>query len=188
MIDLEAKKAACAQIIEGRVVDDQVRVAVCIKGSVLGFPATLEAVQPKWPFGVTYYLETKVIDDPQNQARSEGNTVSVLPRHGKGLMAIVSRILLFESHGLPIGDKKMESAFIFSYTDRAVAERFLKYPGVWETLCKLEQYCKFSELTIRVDAGLALSQSRSFVNLDLDVYRETFKLVGELGQILFEAF
>lgn len=188
MIDLDAKKNACAQIIEGRVVDDHNRVAVCIKGSVLGFPATLEALSPKWPFGVTYYVETKVIDDPQKPANAEDNTITIMPRHAKGLLAFVSRVLLFESHGLPIGDKKIESAFILGYTERAVAERFLKYPGVWETLSKLEQYCKFSELTIRVDAGLALMQSRSFNSLDLDVYRETFKLLGEMGQILFEAF
>jgi hypothetical protein len=46
----------------------------------------------------------------------------------------------------------------------------------------------FTEITIKADAGLSVSQPKSFDALDLDVAREVFKVIGELGQVLFEAF
>jgi hypothetical protein len=33
-----------------------------------------------------------------------------------------------------------------------------------------------------------LSQPKNFHSLDPDVFRETFRLLAELGQVLFEAF
>ncbi len=43
---LEAKMETLAKIIDGHIVHDETRVAVCIKGTLLGFPATLEAISP----------------------------------------------------------------------------------------------------------------------------------------------
>jgi hypothetical protein len=186
--DLEAKQKAVAEIIEGRVVVDEKRVPICVKGSVLGFPATLEAISPGFPFGVNYYLETKVGVEPSAAAKP-GATITITPRYGKGwIMGFLSHILFFEATGLPVGDKRLESRFIFNYTNQADAHRFLSYPGIADSLAKLEHYCKFSELTVKSDAGLALSQPRSFAALDLDVCRETFRILGQMGQVLFEAF
>jgi hypothetical protein len=47
---------------------------------------------------------------------------------------------------------------------------------------------KFTEVVIRADAGLSLSQPKSFNALDLDICKETFRSLAELGQILFESF
>ena len=54
----DSKSRSIAQALDGKVVDDSARVAVCIKGSLLGFPATMEAFRPHFPFGVNYYIET----------------------------------------------------------------------------------------------------------------------------------
>ncbi|HEY9868236.1 MAG TPA: hypothetical protein V6D08_03655 [Candidatus Obscuribacterales bacterium] len=188
MIDLDAKMQAVADIIEGRVVKDDQRVAVSIKGSVLGFPATLEAVHTGWPFGVMYFLETQVIEDPAKSAHKEPLKMTVMPRFGRGLFRFFAHILLFESQGQSINDKALESRFIFQYNDLPLAERFVKYPGNPDRLARLEEYSKFTELTVKSDAGIYLAQPKSFVALDLDVCRETFRLLGELGQVLFEAF
>lgn len=187
-VDIEAKKKAVAQIIEGRVVHDEKRVAVCIKGSALGFPATLEATNFGWPLGCMYFIETKVIVDPSKPAAPHPLSLVITPRQGRGLLAIIFRLLLLESEGMPVGDKRIQSRFVITYADRDIAERFLKYPGVFDNLLKLEKYCQFGEMQIRGDAGIYLSQSTSFKKLDLDVCRETFRTLSELGQVLFEAF
>jgi hypothetical protein len=188
-IDIAAKKQAVAQIIEGRVVDDDQRVAVLVKGSVLGFPATLQAIGSTWPFGVMYLLETQVVEDPNKPIDQDGVlNVTLTPRMGRGLMGVFSRIVLFEPTGMSVGDKAMESRFVFDYNSHSLCERLVKYPGVTDILLKLEQYAKFTEMTVKTDAGLYLSQPKSFQSLDLDVCRETFKLLGELGQVVFEAF
>ncbi len=189
MIDLDAKLQAVADIIEGRVIKDDPRVAVSVKGSVLGFPATLEAVQAGWPFGVMYFLETQVIEDPAktNDLR-EPLKLTVMPRMGRGLLRFFSHILLFESTGQTVGDRNLESQFVFQYNESPLAERFVKYPGNADRLLRLEDYSKFGELSVKSDAGIFLSQPKSFTALDLDVCRETFRLIGELGQVLFESF
>jgi len=188
MIDLEAKKQAIAEIIEGRVVPDETRVAVSIKGSVIGFPASLEALNTGWPFGVMYSLDTKVVDDPNKPTIKEPLKMTILPRMGRGLLRFIAHIVLFEARGMRVGDKFLESKFVFEYSDEQLAERFVRYPGMSERLIKLEQFSGFNELTIKSDAGLFLSQPKSFTALDLDVCRETFRLLGEMGQVLFESF
>ena len=189
MIDLDAKLQAVAEIIEGRVIRDDPRVQVSVKGSVLGFPATLEAVQSGWPFGVMYFLETQVVEDPSKiNAERDPLTLTIMPRMGRGLLRFFSHILLFESTGQTVGDKGLESQFVFQYNESALAERFVKYPGNSDRLVRLEEFSKFGELSVKSDAGIFLSQPKSFTALDLDVCRETFRLVGELGQVLFESF
>lgn len=188
MSDLSPQKLQMmAQMIEGRVVEDT-RFEVTIKGTVLGFPATLQAIKAGWPFGVTYTLETQVIDDPNRPPQPDALSMTISPRMTHGLMAFVARLLLFEPQGQHLQDKRMEKSFIFSFNNTMEAERFVKYPGVFENLLHLEEYAKFSEMVIKAHAGIVLSQPENFNNLDPDVYRETFKLLGEVGQILFEAF
>jgi hypothetical protein len=187
-VDIEGKKKAVAQIVEGRVVNDEKRVPICIKGSVLGFPATLEATNFGWPLGCMYYIETKVILDPNKPPQTHPLSLTITPRHGKGILAFIFRLLLLESHGMQLSDKRIQSNFVVTYADRDIAERFLKYPGVFDNLLKLEKYCQFGEMQIKGDAGIYFSQSNSFKDLDLDVCRETFRALSELGQVLFEAF
>lgn len=188
MIDLVAKMQAVADIIDGRVIQDDPRVAVSVKGSVLGFPAALEAIQTGWPFGVMYMLETEVVEDPSRPSAGEALKLTVTPRVGRGFFRFFAHVLLFESAGQSVSDKALESRFIFQYNEGRLAERFVKYPGNADRLARLEEYAQFSELTVKSDAGLYLAQPKSFAALDLDICRETFRLLGELGQVLFEAF
>ncbi len=188
MIDLEAKLSAASEIIDGRVIKDSQRVAVCVKGLVLGFPATIEAISPGWPFGVMYTVETNVVVDPSQPQRQDLLQLTIYPRMGRGLWSLFTKLLLFESKGMTVHDRKLEGVFNFSYDNSHAAERFVKYPGVSENLMLLETTTKFSEIVIKSDRGIYLSQPTSFNALNLDVCRATFRALGELGQVLFEAF
>jgi hypothetical protein len=161
MSDLNSKIEAIAQIIDGRVDQEQTRVAVSIKGIVLGFPATIEALQPTWPFGCMYTIETKVIVDPMRQT-DQGFKMSIYPRVGRGIMGLLTKILLFESKGTPIGDRKLESKFNFGVDNQSEGERFIRTTGVAEHINALEEIAKFSEIVIKSDAGIYLAQPTSF--------------------------
>ncbi len=192
MIDQEAKLRAVAEIIEGEVIDDSKRVQVCVKGSVLGFPATFEAMRTGFPFGVTYTVEVQErqstsVFSPDGETASDLN-MQILPRYAKGIFGFLTRILLFESKGQKIGERSFDSQFISTFNDFSQAERFIKYPGVMDKVNKLNSFTKFNEIGIRVEAGVYLGQPKSFDSLELDVCRETFCLLGELGQVIFEAF
>lgn len=186
--ETDARALAIAQIIDGRRVQDNRPLEVCVKGSVLGFPASIEAINASWPFGVTYNLNTKIVIDPEKQETSLPLKMTITPRTVRGPIAIIARLLLFESKGAPVGDKRYDSRYIISYNNVKLAERFARYPGVFENIAKLEQFCKFSELHIVSDAGISLNQPRAFNTLDLDICRETFRILGDLGQVLFDAF
>lgn len=189
MIDLQAKMESVAEILDGRIEHSpDSGLAVCVKGSVLGFPATLQAIGPGWPFGVMYLVETEVIEDPNRHRPADALQMVVYPRVGRGFMGFFTHILLFESRGMSVRDKRLESKFVFSHNDENLAERFVKYPGNFDRLMSLEEYSKFNELTVKTDAGIVLSQPKSFNALDLDCCRATFKTLGELGQVLFESF
>lgn len=184
----ETKQQTIATMIDGRVVDDTDRVAVCIKGTVEGFPATLEAIYATWPFGVVYTIEVNVVEDPSAQrTRGEGH-ITIYPRIGRGVGSIFTRLFLFESSGMHIGDKRLENVFNFSYDERSSAERLIHYPGVSEHLLNLNAIAKFSEVIIRPSVGIYLSQPNSFNSLDFDVCRSTFKSMGAIAKILHEAF
>jgi hypothetical protein len=184
---LEAKAQSVAQIIEGRVVPNVPNLAVSIQGSVLGFPVTIQAIGTKWPFPTMYFLETKIIEDPQHPAE-EPLMLTIAPRMGKGILSYFTRIVLFEPMGMGVGNKKLESSLLFHYNSAVQAERFVQYPAVAETLDKLNRYCKFSEIKISSREGIYLAQPKSFEALDLDVCRQTVKYLGELGQVLFDVF
>lgn len=116
------------------------------------------------------------------------STINVCPRIGRGLMRFFSHALLFESRGQGISNKKLESKLIFSYDDRDVAERLLLYPGVGDNLLALEEISKFSEVVIKTDKGIYLSQPTSFNSLDLDIMRATFREMAELGATMYDLF
>ena len=185
--ELNVKQQAIAQIIDGQVIDEKERVAVCIKGSVQGLPSRIEAMFPNWPFGVMYTVESRVVDDPARQGDLPAR-ITVYPRMGRGLMGILTRLVLFESKGMSVSDKRLESLYILGYDDSPTAHRFLRYPGVSEYLQQLDGVAKFSELVIKTDAGIFLAQPNNFNSLDLDVCRGTFRILGELAHILAEAF
>jgi hypothetical protein len=182
-----AKIETVERMIEGRRNPDS-PCQVFIKGTVLGFPAILQAFISHWPFGVTYILETKVIDDPNAVGGEKPLSMSILPRLARGPFHSITRFVFFESTGMRIGDKRVQNDFVIQANNKREAERFIGYPEVYDKLLRLEKMSRFTEVTVKADAGLALSQPKSFDSLDLDTAREIFKIMGELGQVLFEAF
>jgi hypothetical protein len=183
-----AKVQTAAELIEGRVIQGEAPVAVMIRGTVLGFPAIFQAIYEGWPFGVTYIIETKVVDDPDHVCDKNDLVMNIMHRNAKGPLRSVMRLLLMESRGVAVGDKRIQQRYLISCNNNSQADRFLRYPGVYDALLKLEEMTKFNEIQIKVNAGLSLSQPKSFNSLDLDVYLETFRAVSELGQILFDSF
>ncbi len=187
MKDIEAKVASIAAVLEGAL-EPSDRVEICIKGIVLGFPAALEAFSPSFPFGVNYFVETKVVDDPQGGLAKNPLKLTIAARHARGFLSVLIRLLLFERQGQLLNQANIDRAFICQYDQDDEAKRFGRYPGVDEKLLALHRYSNFTELVIKTDAGLYLAQQVSFEKLDVDVCRETFRLLGELGQVIFDAF
>jgi hypothetical protein len=187
MLD-KAKVQRAAELIEGRVVEGEAPVAIFVRGTVLGFPAIFQAIYDGWPFGVTYIIETKIVDDPGRVADRNDLVMSIMHRNAKGPLRSIMRLLLMESRGVAVGDKRIQDRYLISCNNNSQADRFLRYPGVYDALLKLEEMTKFNEIQIKANAGLSLSQPKSFASLDLDVYLETFRVLSELGQILFESF
>ncbi len=182
------KLEAIAKLIEGHVVDDSDRVEVCVKGTLLGFPVTLESFRAGWPFGVTFFLE---IGEPSTIPRPvdpDALNMTFYPRMTRGLYSFFARMLLLESKGQPIDEPRIKSNFLVAYNVRERAERFVHYPGVLEKVLKLEHYAKFSELVIRTDAGISMSVAQNFNGLEMDVAKESFQCISELGQIMFDNF
>jgi hypothetical protein len=189
MSDLETKIRTIAHLIDGHAVQDQNRVAVCIKGLVQGFPATLEAIYPSWPFGVMYTVETKIVVDPNNESEEDyAFKMSICPRVGKGFMGMFTKVLLFESSGTSVGDRKLQSRFNFSVDNQVLGEKFIKYPHVAEHIYALDEIAKFSEIVIKSDAGIYLAQPTSFNALAPDNCRVIFSELAQLGQTLTESF
>ena len=183
----QAKIETVCRMLEGRL-DPDSPCQVFVKGTVLGFPAILQAFVAHWPFGVTYILETKVIDDPDSTTDKDALDMSIVPRLARGPFHNVTRFAFFEASGMQIGDKRVQNHFIISANNKIEASRFISYPEVFDKLLRLEKMSRFTEVTIKANAGLAVSQAKSFNSLDLDTAREVFKVMGELGQIMFESF
>jgi hypothetical protein len=188
MTELEDKVQTFAKIVEGRSITDDPRFEVFIKGTVMGFPVMLQAIKATWPFGLIYTLETQVIDDPNAPPDPNALLMQLSPRVARGMFAFFAKILLFEPTGQHLSDRRMEQRFMFTYNNALEAERFVRYPGLFENLLRLEHCAKFTELTIRAKAGLVLTQPVNFNSINPDVCRETFKLMSDVGQVLFEAF
>jgi hypothetical protein len=188
MTNNQTKLASLAELLDGRIVNDNQRVEVCIKGAVLGFPATLEAIRSSYPFGVTYFLETQIIEDPSAAAAMGPLKLVLTPRYARGILAVLGRILFFEARGQKLEITELDSRFICSTNDLDAARRFAQYPGIEDKLAKLYKYSNFSELLIKTDAGICLSQPTSFNALNADVFKEVFRLLGEIGQVIFDRF
>jgi hypothetical protein len=186
-MELEGKQRDIAGLIDGEAVDDSDRVAVCIKGTVEGFPAQLEAFMPGWPFGVTYVIQTKVMEDPHNQ-NSGGSKITILPRIGRGFMSFFAHVFLFESKGMYVNDRDLEKKLIFSYEYRDEALRLIKYPGIPDILLTLESDCKLKEMIIKTGAGIYFSQGVSFRDLDADLCRATFGYLGQIARVMGDMF
>jgi hypothetical protein len=187
MLD-QQKAEAAARLIEGRVIKDENPAELLIRGTVIGFPAILQALFAGWPFGVTYVVETKVVDDPAAQADTKAMSMTIVPRMAHGFLKTFTRVLFLEPSVIPVGDKRVQEKYLVTTNNVEQADRFFRYPGVYDTMIKLEKMTKFTEVTIKTDAGLSLSQPTAFNNLDLDICKETFRGLADLGQILFESF
>jgi len=187
MIDKDAKLSKAAEILEGKVVEDAIGLEVCVKGTVLGFPVTLQALRASFPFGITYVVETDVMAEnaPRDPALMN---LTIMPRYARGFFGFITRLFLLESKGEKMGDKKFDSKYIVSTNNHNEAERFIRYPGVVDKIEALQVNTKFNEIGVKAKAGLYLSQPTSFNAVNLDVVRASFKELGELGQVLFEAF
>ncbi|MBX9671542.1 MAG: hypothetical protein K2X93_28395 [Candidatus Obscuribacterales bacterium] len=186
--DTQEKVESVARMLQGKVVENTAGLEICAKGTTLGFPATLQAIGATFPFGVTYIVETNVLGEKEQEADPDVLNLTIMPRYAKGILGFITRLLLLESKGQRIGERKFDSKYILSFNEHSAAERFLKYPGVMEKIDSLQTATKFSELGIKAKAGLYLSQPTNFNSISLDVVRTTFKAIGELGQILVESF
>jgi hypothetical protein len=186
--EFDEKQERIAAMIDGKVVPDTGRVAVCVEGVIDGFPAKFEAFQPTWPFGVMYTVETNVVVDPNQPDNRPVAKIQVYPRMGRGFFTIFTRILLFEAKGQPVSNRKLEKQFSFNYDERIIAERFINHPGVAEVIEELDYHSKFSELVIKTDVGVYLAQPTNFNALELDTCKATFDGLTELAEVLFEGF
>jgi len=188
MDSIEARIAEIESFLEGKRVSSE-RVEISIKGVVLGFPALLEAFSPHFPFGINYVVETKVVDDPSQPIEDEDVLkISFTPRIARGFMARLFRMFLFEPKGQLLDEPRIDAAFVCTYNNRDEAKRFGRYPGVAERLVALSRCSHFTDLQIKADAGLFLAQPTAFERVDVDVCREVFRMMGELGQVLFDSF
>jgi hypothetical protein len=180
--DLQTKQEAVAEILSGTVVDDRDRVAVSIRGTIDGCPARLEAVVPHWPFGVMYTVES--IHQPDPNSSSPVSRITLYPRIGRGMAGLLTNILLFEGNTTRVNEKRLDGVFNFNFENREHAERFIHYPTIGDSLLLLEERSQFSECVIRPDAGIYLTQPKSFNSLDLDNCEETFNILAQLVQTL----
>lgn len=191
MVELLGKQEAVAGLIDGEVIDDSDRVAVCIKGIVNGFPARLETFMVGFPWSVSYALETNIVENP-DEDRSHYNKdqakINFVPRIGKGMWSILSRLFLFETKGQKVHDKQLEKTMIITYDNQEPALRFIKYPGVSEILMTLHDDCHLKEMVVKTDEGIYFNQGVNFKDMDMDLCQATFKYMGELSQVLAEAF
>jgi hypothetical protein len=185
--NIKDKSSQFAQSIDGRVVLDQDRVEVCIKGFIAGFPITLEAVRATYPFGVNYFLETSNFSATRKSS-ADSFKLTVLPKYMQGWLSLISRIFLFESRGQKLDLPQLDRSLKFKYDHGAGAKKFAHYPGVSEGILTLEKLTHFNEMLIKSDAGIFLSQPTAFNVIELDSCRQAFALMAELGQVIFEAF
>lgn len=185
---LANKQKAIAKLLDGEVVDTQGRVAVCVKGTIMGYHATYEAIYPSWPFGSTYIVESCPGVDPSAPPTRPCANITICPRVGRGVSSLLTNILLFEGGGMKVHEKALDNAFNFTYNNKEIAQRFAHQEGVQELLLALDETARFSEAVVRTDAGIYLSQPKSFNSLNLDHCQEVFELLGRLAEILAENF
>lgn len=184
--DLEAKKELFAKIIEGNVVDDSERVAVLLRGNILGFPATLEATEPGFPFGSNFFVQTDVLKEHIDQDPTY--TITITPKFARGLTSVLGRLLMIDAHERPTGSAIFDGELLAHATDNDICQRLIHYPGMSEKLRHLHQFTNFRELHIQGKQGISMVCPTSFSQLSYDVAREAFIVMGDMAQTLFEAF
>ena len=185
MKDTQTKSDKLAKIIDGQVIYNQMALQICIKGIVNGFPVKLEAINPNYPFGVTYSVETSNF---ASKFERENFKLIIIPKYARGKLSIITRFLFFERRGQKIELPSLDLAFIFKYDNGFLAKQFVHYKNVAENIEKLEKQTHFNETIIKSNAGLFLSQPSPFSTLDLNECKGTFDIMAELAQILFEFF
>jgi len=186
MSETDAKAQALAKAIDGKVVDDSGRVAVSVKSEILGFPVTIEAIKPFFPFATDFYVNIDVLHEATNNPAVL--QFQITPKVTKGIWNRLGRLLLIDARVRPIGDKEFDNLFNVNTNDFSGALRFVRYPGMLDKIQELQDISGFNELDVRATAGLKLVNPTNFDSLNLDVARETVRIMGEMGQILFDVF
>lgn len=186
MVEENSKAEALALALEGRVVDDSGRVEVKVECERLGFPVTVEAIRTHFPFGTNYYVNIDVLKE--SNIESSAMTLLISPKVTKGIWNVLGRLLLLDARVRPVGDHDFDSMFNLDTNDYNTALRFIRYPMMLDKIKELHHSTGFSELHVRSTAGLKLLQPTNFEALNLDVAKEAVRVLGEMGQILFDVF
>lgn len=181
-----SKAKAFADIIDGKVVDESNRVEVCIKGNVLGFPATVEAIKAGFPFSTSFYVETDVLHE--RGPADTTFTITITPKVARGITGFLGRLLLIDAHEIPTGNNHFDAQFLAHSDNDDMCKRFVHYPGMTEKISTLQQYTSFRELHIQGGKGLCLIAPANFSSFKYDVARETFSILSSIAQTMSEAF
>lgn len=175
-----------ATVIEGRIADERPRVEVCIKGTVLGFPATIEAVGTSFPFGVNFFIVTDVIGE--NKDYKDGNYLTVTPKVVKGWLGLFSKLLLVDGGNIKVKDRQFDENFTLRSNESHWAKGVLSYPGMMRKIVDLYDASEFSEFHYRDGQGICVVRSECLDKLSVDVARETFRAMGIIAQVIFDSF
>lgn len=178
-----SKIAKLADMLDGQVVPAQLAMKVCIRGIVAGFPVVLEATGSTYPFGVNYFVDTGCF-----AGASEALKIVIMPKLARGRLSVITRFLFFERRGQKINVPSLDNDFIFKYDNEFLAKKFVQHHGVLDSIKELQQQSHFDEMVIRSKAGITLGQPTPFNALDLDQCLQTFKLLADIAQVLFELF
>ncbi|MBS1991823.1 MAG: hypothetical protein JSS86_07285 [Cyanobacteria bacterium SZAS LIN-2] len=186
MVEKNDKAEALAKALDGKVFDDSGRVQVSVKAEVLGFPVTVEAIRTHFPFPTNYYVNIDVLKEGAQDPNAM--TVMITPKMTKGLWNRLGRLLLIDAHLRPIGDPQFDNVLNMQSNNFDLALRFVRYPMMTDRIKELQNQTGFTELHARATAGLLLVQPTSFDSINLDVARETVRMLGDMAQVLFDVF
>jgi len=186
MLEHNEKAEALAKAIDGKVFDDSGRVQVSVKAEALGFPVTVEAIRPHFPFPTNYYVNIDVLKE--STPNSAAMTLLITPKVTKGIWNMIGRLFLIDAHTRPIGDADFDKFFNMKSNDYPAALRFVRYPMMMERIKELHTQTAFNELHVRATAGLLLVQPTPFDSINLDSARETVRMMGDMAQVLFDVF
>jgi hypothetical protein len=186
MADHSVKANALAKAVEGKVQDDSERVEISVRCERLGFPIIIEGIRATFPFGTNYYVDVDVLKE--KNADPDLMTLLITPKVTKGFWNFVGRLLLLDARVKPIGEPAFDRLFNMTTNDYSAALRFVRYPAILDKINQLQEFTGFMELHVKAKAGILLRQPASIEALNLDVARETVRVLGETGQILFDVF
>lgn len=184
VFDKEKHLERIARQFEGKVVDESPRVAACVKGNYLGFPATIEAIGTGFPFGVNYYLVTNVTGAPSETS----NVLTVSPKVIHGWLGIFSRFLLVDGGAVNVKDKEFSKDFVLRSNMGAWAKDIINHPGFIRKIEDLYNACEFSEFHYREGQGICVVRSQCLEQTSPEIVRETFRSMGVIAQVIFDTF